>query len=313
MTDKHIPVLLHEVLSLLDPKPGENYIDATLGFGGHSEAILERIAPDGKLLGIDQDDKALDYANKRLSKFGNRFSSRRGNFSELSKLLPDFTVTGGILADIGVSSVQLDEVDRGFSFKGGPLDMRMDTSSELTAKIVVNEWPENMLAKTFADYGEEKFARRIAGHIVEARTQKHIETTNELAEIIAKAIPRKFWPKNINPATKTFQAIRIAVNDELGALKSFLPQAVDALESGARLAVISFHSLEDRIVKDYFRERENPCTCPPSFPKCVCGKTGDIKIITRKPITALTDEININPRSRSAKIRVIEKLGGEKE
>ena len=308
MKDKHIPVLLQEVVRLLDPKPGQNYIDATLGFGGHSEAILEYTLPGGKLLGIDQDDAALEFAGKRLAGFGGRFSQKHGNFSDFSELLPDFRVTGGILADIGVSSVQFDEMNRGFSFKGGPLDMRMDTSAELTAYEVVNEWPEEQLAKVIAEYGEERFAKRIAGHIVEARAKKHIETADELAEVISGAIPRKFWPKAINPATKTFQAIRIAVNDELGALRSFLPQAIEALEPGARLAVISFHSLEDRIVKDYFRDRANPCTCPPRFPKCICGKVGDIRHITRKPVVATEAEIGQNPRCRSAKLRVIEKI-----
>jgi 16S rRNA (cytosine1402-N4)-methyltransferase len=308
MKDKHIPVLLQEVIQYLNPKPGQNYIDATLGFGGHSEAILKKTSPGGRLLGIDQDDEALNSASERLAGFGERFSSKHGNFSELSNLLPGFPITGGILADIGVSSVQFDEMDRGFSFKGGPLDMRMDKSAELSAYEIVNKWSEEKLAKIISEYGEERFSSRIARQITETREQKYIETTDELAEIIANAIPRRFWPRGINPATKTFQAIRIAVNDELGALKRFLPQAVDALEPGARLAIISFHSLEDRIVKDYFRERANPCTCPPQFPKCVCGKVGDIRLITKKPITATDKEIEDNPRSRSAKLRVIEKI-----
>jgi len=302
MKDKHVPVLLQEVVRLLDPKPGQNYIDATLGFGGHSEAILTKTAPNGKLLGIDQDEAALEFAANRLTGFGDRFSEKHGNFSEITSLLPDFPIDGGILADIGVSSVQLDETDRGFSFKGGPLDMRMDKSADLTAAEVVNKWSQDRLAKLIRDYGEERFASRIAGRIVEVRT------ANELAGIIADAIPRRFWPKAINPATKTFQALRIAVNDELGALSRFLPQAIDSLQPGARLAVISFHSLEDRIVKDYFRERANPCTCPPTFPKCVCGKVADIKVITKKPVIATGAEIGTNPRSRSAKLRVIQKI-----
>lgn len=308
MKDKHVPVLLQEVVRLLDPKPGKNFIDATLGFGGHSEAILEHTSPGGKLLGIDQDDEALKSSTSRLAGFGDRFGAKRGNFVELARLLPDFPVTGGIIADIGVSSVQFDETSRGFSFKEGPLDMRMDKRAELTAFEIVNQWPGDRLAKIIAEYGEEKFAKRIARRIVEAREVKHIETTDELAGIVAGAIPRKFWPRAINPATKAFQAIRIAVNDELTALTRFLPQAIDALEPGARLAVISFHSLEDRIVKDYFRERANPCTCPPQFPKCVCGKVADIKQITGKPVIATTEEIDQNPRSRSAKLRVIEKI-----
>jgi 16S rRNA (cytosine1402-N4)-methyltransferase len=308
MKDKHVPVLLQEVVRLLDPKPGQNYIDVTLGFGGHSEAILEYISPDGKLLGIDQDESALKFAGQRLAVYGKRFTAKYGNFAKIKSLLPDFPINGGILADIGVSSVQFDETSRGFSFKGGPLDMRMDVKSSLTAAEIVNEWPEGRLVKIISEYGEERFAARVAKRIIEARKQKHIKTTDELADIIAKAIPRKFWPKGTNPATKTFQAVRIAVNDELGALERFLPQAIDALEPGARLAVISFHSLEDRIVKDYFRTRANPCTCPPQFPECVCGKVGDIKQITKKPVIATEEEIRINPRSRSAKLRVIQKL-----
>lgn len=305
----HVPVLSQEVLHYLDPKPGNNYIDATVGFGGHSELILTNIMPNGKLLGIDQDEDALSHANERLKTFGAQYISKKGNFSEIVELASDFQVTGGILADIGVSSVQLDEADRGFSFtKGGPLDMRMDKSQSLTAGQIVNTWELSRITQVIRDYGEERFASRIAKSIVETRERKYIETTIELAKVVSSAIPRKFWPKGINPATRTFQGLRIAVNDELGVLTRFLPAATDLLQPGARLAVITFHSLEDRIVKDFMRERANPCTCPPEFPKCICGKTSDAKIITKKPVTATNEEININIRSRSAKMRVIEKL-----
>lgn len=309
MNEKHVPVLSHEVIVSLDPRPRQNYIDATLGFGGHSELILQQITPGGRLLGIDQDEAALEYAKKRLIPFGTNFEAKWGNFSEIAELATGFPVTGGILADIGVSSVQLGEAERGFSFtKAGPLDMRMDRSQTLTASEIVNSWEESRIAKIIREYGEERFANRIAQHIVEARTNGHIETTVMLAEIVSGAIPRKFWPKGINSATRTFQAVRIAVNDELGVLTEFLPVATDLLQTGARLAVITFHSLEDRIVKDFMRERANPCTCPPEFPKCVCGKVADVKMITKKPITATQEEIDENPRSRSAKLRIIEKL-----
>jgi len=305
----HVPVLSQEVLTGLAVSPGKNYIDATLGFGGHSELILAKSGPDGLLLGIDQDEDALASATERLTPYRKRFKASRGNFSEIRGLVGDFPVTGGILADIGVSSVQLDEASRGFSFTHvGPLDMRMDRGQILTADEIVNTWEVTKIAKIIREYGEENFANKIAGAIETAREQKHIETTKELADIVSAAIPRKFWPRGIHPATRTFQALRIAVNDELGVLKSFLPQATDLLQPGARLAVITFHSLEDRIVKDFFRERANPCTCPPEFPKCICGKVADIKLITGKPIVATEAEIEQNPRSRSAKLRIIEKL-----
>jgi len=309
MNEKHVPVLSHEVIAVLNPKPGKNYIDATLGFGGHSELILEATNPDGRLLGIDQDENALAYATERLKPYGERFQAIQGNFSEIEELASDCKVTGGILADIGVSSVQLDEAERGFSFsKPGPLDMRMDRSQPLTAGEIVNTWEESKIMKIIREYGEERFANRITSHIVEARTNGHIETTTELAEIVASAIPRKFWPKGINPATRTFQGLRIAVNDELTVLTRFLPAATNILQPGARLAVITFHSLEDRIVKNFMRERANPCTCPPQFPKCICDKTADIKLVTKKPVAATETEISTNPRARSAKLRVIEKL-----
>jgi len=309
MNDKHVPVLSQEVLAGLNPGPGKNFIDATLGFGGHSELILEKISPNGRLLGIDQDEDALAYASRRLTAYGERFLPARGNFAQIASLAAGYEATGGILADIGVSSVQLDEAQRGFSFThAGPLDMRMDRSQSLTASEIVNSWEETRIAKIIRQYGEENFAGRIARAIVKAREVAPITTTSGLAEIVSSAIPRKFWPKGISPATRTFQGIRIAVNDELGVLTTFLPAATDLLQPGARLAVITFHSLEDRIVKDFMRERANPCTCPKEFPKCNCGKVADVKLITRKPVVATDEEIASNPRSRSAKLRILEKI-----
>ncbi len=309
MKSPHIPVLLQEVIHGLAPTSGKNYIDATLGFGGHSEKILELTGPDGRLIGIDQDTTALDYAAQRLQPFGERFMPYLGNYTEIVEAAQGMPVDGGILADIGVSSFQLDEAERGFSFKeDGPLDMRMSKDNPLTAASIVNEWDTDEMARVISEYGEEKFAYRIAQRITEARDTKYIETTKELAEIVAAAIPRRFWPERVNPATKTFQALRIVVNDELGVLRQFLPKAMELLRPGARLAVISFHSLEDRIVKDFMRERANPCTCPPDFPKCICGRVADGVIITKKPVTASEVELAANPRSRSAKLRVIEKI-----
>ena len=305
----HVPVLLKEVMDALNPGPDKNYIDVTLGYGGHAKAILDKTAPNGRLIGIDQDEDALVVAKETMAPYVNRFQAIHGSFGKLDELVSDFEVNGGILADIGVSSVQLDNPERGFSFRtDGPLDMRMDRTSSLTAAEIVNTWDEAQISKIIREYGEERFSKRIARAIVDTRQVEHIETTKKLEMIVLGAIPRRFWPKGINPATRTFQAIRIAVNNELGALTDFLPQAVDLLNPGARLAVITFHSLEDRIVKDYFKERVNPCTCPSEFPKCVCGKIGDVKIITKKPIIASEEEIKINPRSRSAKLRVIEKI-----
>lgn len=309
MTNPHIPVLLQEVIHYLAPTSGKNFVDATLGFGGHSEEILKLTGPEGRLVGIDQDQTALEYAEKHLQTYHERFTSYLGNYTETQEAAQGMVVNGGILADIGVSSFQLDEAERGFSFKeDGPLDMRMSKENPLTAASIVNEWEADEITRILYEYGEEKFARRIARRITEAREVKYIETTKELAEVVANAIPRKFWPDHIHPATRTFQALRIVVNDELGVLREFLPIAMDLLQPGARLAVISFHSLEDRIVKDFMRERANPCTCPKEFPKCICGKVADGVIVTKKPVTASEEELSRNPRSRSAKLRVIEKI-----
>ena len=309
MEDPHTPVLLHEVISYLSPSNGKNYIDATLGFGGHSEAILKLTSPNGKLIGIDQDIEALEYSVKRLEAYGERFIPYHGNYTEIGEIAHLINVNGGILADIGVSSLQFDEAERGFSFRqDGPLDMRMNRDNQFNATNIVNEWQECEIAKVIRKYGEERFASKIAKHIVEVREKQYIKTTKELADIVERAIPRKFWPERVHPATKTFQALRIVVNDELDVLEKFLPKAMDLLQPGARLAVISFHSLEDKIVKGFMKERANPCTCPPEFPKCICGKVADGIIVTRKPVIATEKEIVENPRSRSAKLRVIEKI-----
>jgi 16S rRNA (cytosine1402-N4)-methyltransferase len=309
MSKPHVPVLLQEVIKYLDPRSGKNFIDATLGFGGHAEKILEVIGLDGVLIGIDQDNDALEYARKRLEPHQGHFKPYLGNYTEISEAAQGVAITGGILADIGVSSYQLDKAERGFSFKEeGPLDMRMSKRNPLTAAEIVNEWEQDEITRLIREYGEERFASRIAKKIVEARTSKYIESTKDLAEIVRNATPRKFWPDRVDPATKTFQALRIVVNDELGVLREFLPKATELLEPGARLAVITFHSLEDRIVKEFMRQRAYPCTCPPEFPKCVCGKSADVILVTKKPITANEEEIAVNPRSRSAKLRVIEKI-----
>jgi len=312
MTNPHIPVLLQEVIHYLAPKSNQNFVDATLGFGGHSGEILKLTGPHGRLVGIDQDQTALEYAEKHLQAYHGRFTSYLGNYTEIAEAAQEMVVNGGILADIGVSSFQLDEAERGFSFKeDGPLDMRMSKENPQTAASIVNEWEADEITRILYEYGEEKFAKRIAQKITEARSSQYIETTKELASIVAAAIPRKFWPEKVNPATRTFQALRIVVNDELGVLREFLPKAMDLLEPGARLAVISFHSLEDRIVKEFMRERVNPCTCPKEFPKCICGKVADGVIVTKKPVTASEEELARNPRSRSAKLRVIEKIKTE--
>jgi len=309
MKQKHIPVLLKEVLFYLQPQANKNYVDATLGFGGHTKAILNLNGPKGIVIGVDRDEEALMATSRLLVDYKERFKAFHGNFTDVDEATKNISIDGGIIADLGVSSFQLDTADRGFSFKdNAPLDMRMNRKETLTAEIIVNEFSEDDLKKILYEYGEENFSPRISEGIVEARKSKKITTTGELVEIVKKLIPRKFWPQKIHPATRTFQAIRIAVNNELGSLKEFLPKAINLLEPGARLAIISFHSLEDRMVKKIFVEKSIKCVCPPQFPKCICDKKPEIKIITKKPIMASESEIAKNPRSRSAKLRVIEKL-----
>ena len=310
MDFKHISVLLDETIDGLDIKPDGIYVDGTLGGGGHSYEILKRLSPKGSLIGIDQDGEALKAAGERLKEFENQITLVRSNYCEIDKVLKELNVekVDGILLDIGVSSYQLDNLERGFSYKSdAPLDMRMDTRQELTAADVVNTYSENELFKIIKDYGEDKFAKNIAKHIVLVRKEKPLETTKELSEVIKRAIPMKVQAKGGHPAKKTFQAIRIEVNQELTVLKESIDKMIDLLKPNGRICIITFHSLEDRIVKTKFRENENPCTCPPNFPVCVCGKKSKGKVITRKPIIPSEDEIEENKRAKSSKLRIFER------
>ena len=303
----HQPVLVEQVMEYLQPQNLGSYIDATVGLGGHAKTILDQSGPTGKILAIDQDQEALKQSVQRLSGYEKRMIFHHGNFSEIKNIatLNGFEASDGILADLGVSSMQLSEASRGFSFQNeGPLDMRMDSSSRLKAKEVVNNYPENELASLIYKYGEETHSRRIAREIVKARP---LNSTKGLANAVVRATQRKKRGR-IHPATQTFQAIRIIVNDELNVLNQFLKNAVELLKPGGRVAVISFHSLEDRIVKTTFKTMTGYCTCPPKFPKCLCGQVKIIKLLTRKPVVAKDIEKNKNPRSRSAKLRVAEKL-----
>jgi len=305
---KHIPVLLQETIDCMKPKPNQNFVDVTVGFGGHSEKILDLISPGGILIGVDRDEQALKETTRRLEKAGDRFRPFHGNFTEIREAVGTLKIDG-IVADLGVSSFQLDEAERGFSFsKTAILDMRMDTSQKKTAADVINGYSQKELANAIVRYSDERFAGRIAKNIVEERVKEPITTTTHLAAIIEKSIPRRFWPKHIHPATRTFQAIRMEVNQELESLEDFLPEALGVLNSGGRLAVISFHGLEDEITRDFFRKEANPCVCPPNFPTCVCGKKPTLKIITKKPVTASEEELKRNPRARSARLRVAEKI-----
>lgn len=293
-------------MEYLDPKPGEIFVDGTLGGAGHSLEIAKRIQPGGVLIGIDQDVNALKAARERLKDFGGSVVTVHDNFRNLKSIVRDrgFQEVDGILLDIGVSSHQLDEDERGFSYMhDGPLDMRMDRTSEYTAEDLVNEEPEQEIARIIREYGEEKWAARIAKYIAEERKKYRIDSTLKLVEIIKKAIPAAARREGGHPAKRTFQALRIAVNDELEALKSALQDGVKILRPGGRIAVITFHSLEDRIVKTVFNDMEKPCTCPPRLPVCVCGKEPLLKVITRKPITASEEELQKNSRAKSAKLR----------
>ena len=312
MEFQHQPVLMNQTLNSLKLRPGGVYLDGTLGGGGHTEAILQATEPDGKVIGLDQDDEALAAASQRLKPFGERFCPIRANFAEMEQVLAAEGIAGldGVLLDIGVSSHQLDEPDRGFSYmQDGQLDMRMDRRGGQTAADLVAELSESELANLIYRYGEEKFSRRIARRIVEQRAQTPIESTKQLAELISAAIPAAQRRKEKqHPAKRTFQALRIAVNDELGVLERGLVAAFASLKSGGRLSVITFHSLEDRIVKNYFAGLAKGCECPPEFPVCVCGKQPQALLITRHPQTATEDELQSNPRARSAKLRTVEKL-----
>ena len=305
----HKPVLLHECLDALAIKPDGVYVDGTLGRAGHSLEIVRRLTT-GRLIALDRDETAIEAATRRLGDYMDRVTLVHSNFSALGNVLHELGVQGvdGMLFDLGVSSPQLDEAQRGFSYKqDAPLDMRMDESAALTAREVVNTWPYEELRRILFEYGEERYAPAIAKRICQHREQKPIETTLELADIIRSAMPASALREKQHPAKRSFQAIRIAVNDELGELPPMLRAAADHLNPGGRLAVISFHSLEDRIVKKTMQELATGCTCPPNFPVCVCGKKPKMKLVSRKPITAGDDELSYNPRARSAKLRVAEK------
>jgi 16S rRNA (cytosine1402-N4)-methyltransferase len=307
----HLPVLLSETIEHLGVVSGGTYVDCTLGGGGHASAILDRLGPGGRLVGIDQDPRALEAARPRLEAAEARVDLVRGNFRHLRAILSDLGIerVNGILLDLGVSSFQLDEGERGFSYREeAGLDMRMDPSAEVSAFTLVNSAPEQELSRIIRDYGEERWASRIAKFIDERRRRQAITSTQELAEIVKAAIPAAARRTGPHPARRTFQAIRIAVNDELGALEDVMDSALDLLETGGRMAVISFHSLEDRIVKERFARAANPCTCPTDLPVCACGAKPRVRLITRKPIVPGPDEIAQNPRSRSSRLRVAEKI-----
>ena len=306
----HVSVLLHEAVDALNVRPEGIYLDGTLGGAGHSSEIAKRLV-SGTLIGVDRDPKALAAASERLAPWADRVKLVHGNFRDLEAILDGLGIDAvdGILLDLGVSSPQLDEAERGFSYMAdAPLDMRMNPSDPLTAWEIVNGWPREELRRILFAYGEERYAPLIAAAIERRREQAPIESTLELAEIIRSAMPQKALREKQHPAKRSFQAIRIAVNDELGAVDSVMGQAIRRLKPGGRLAVITFHSLEDRIVKNAMAEAAKGCTCPPEFPVCVCGKKPTVKLIAKKPITASEEELETNPRARSAKLRVCEKL-----
>ena len=308
MEFKHTSVLLNETICSLMVRTDGVYLDGTLGGAGHSSFIASKLTT-GHLYGFDQDEDAIKAAGERLSEFKDKVTVIRDNYRNAVRILKEMGVTGadGIMLDLGVSSYQFDNGDRGFSYNtDAPLDMRMDTRKDLTAAVIVNEYPEDEIRRILRDYGEEKFAHQIASNIVKARRGGRIETTFELNEIIKNSIPAKFRAGG-HPSRQTFQALRIACNEELDVLETSLDDMADFLNPGGRLSIITFHSLEDRIVKNAFKRFENPCICPPNFPKCVCGRIPKGKVITKKPIIPTDEEIGANPRSRSAKLRVFEK------
>lgn len=311
MAFKHTSVLLEETVDGLAIKPDGIYVDATLGGGGHSYQVCTRLGDTGRLIGIDQDAAAIEAAGKRLECFGEKVTIIRSNYCNMKQKLHEIGVekVDGIILDLGVSSYQLDTADRGFSYRSdAPLDMRMDQRQQTTARDIVNTYSETELYRVIRDYGEDKFAKNIAKHIVAARQVKPITTTGELTEIIRESIPMKMQVKSGHPAKRTFQAIRIELNRELDVLRDSLDGMIDILDDGGRLCIITFHSLEDRIVKTIFRKNENPCTCPSDFPVCVCGKKSKGKVITRKPILPGETEMEENPRSKSAKLRIFERV-----
>ena len=309
MEFNHKSVLLNETIEELKIKPEGTYVDGTLGGAGHSFEIVSRLNSLGRLIGLDQDEDAIRAASKRLENFSN-VSIVRSNYENIKEELNNLGINkvDGILLDLGVSSYQLDTVERGFSYRDdAPLDMRMDNRSELTARDIVNDYSQGELFRIIRDYGEDKFAANIAKHIVMAREEKPIETTLELAEIVKAAIPMKFRKQGGHPAKQTFQAIRIELNRELTVLSETLMDMIDLLNPSGRICIITFHSLEDRIVKNIFKDAQDPCTCPKNFPVCVCGKVSKGTIVTRKPIIPSDIELEENPRSKSAKLRVFER------
>lgn len=306
----HVSVLLDECIENLNIKPDGVYVDCTMGGAGHSKEIVKKLSNKGLFIGFDQDKNAIKTAKERLSKYSDRVKFVHSNFENIKDELEKIGVykIDGVLADLGVSSHQLDEADRGFSYmQDAPLDMRMDVRCEFSAYDVVNGYTEEELAKIIKDYGEENWAKRIAKFIVEERKEKKIETTKELVDIIKKAIPKKARIDGPHPAKRTFQAIRIEVNNELGVITKMIEDASSIMNKGGRICIITFHSLEDRIVKNAFKELSLDCICPPHLPMCQCDKKSEVKIITRKPIIPTDEEIEVNPRSRSAKLRVAEK------
>ena len=307
---EHVSVLLEECIKYMNIRPDGTYVDGTLGMGGHSEAIASRLTT-GRLIAIDRDERAIAFAGERLARFGDRVTIRKGNFADLDALLDSAGVDAvdGMLFDLGVSSPQLDVAERGFSYsKDAPLDMRMDETAPLTAGDILNTWSEAELRSVFWRYGEERYAGRIAAAVVARREEKRIETTGELVEIIRKTMPASALREKQHPAKRCFQALRIAVNDELGSLERMLAQAPDRLRPGGRLLVISFHSLEDRLVKEAIRRREAGCTCPKDFPVCTCGFVQTLKSVTRKPVSPTAKETESNPRARSARLRIAERV-----
>ena len=311
MEFKHKSVLLYETVDELNIKPDGIYVDGTLGGGGHSYEIAKRLSEGGRLIGIDQDEEAIKAASKRLEPYMDRVTIVRNNYCNMDKVLDELGIdkVDGIMLDLGVSSYQLDAADRGFTYNvDTALDMRMDQRQEITAKDIVNEYSEFDLYRIIRDYGEDRFAKNIAKHIVAARQEKPIETTFELNDIIKAAVPMKVRATGGHPSKRTYQAIRIELNKELEVLENSIDMMIDRLKPEGRLCIITFHSLEDRIVKTRFRNNENPCTCPPSFPACVCGKVPKGRVITRKPVVPTDEEINENSRSKSSKLRVFERV-----
>ena len=312
MEFNHYSVLLNETIENLNIKPDGIYVDGTLGGGGHAYQVASRLSEKGRLIGIDQDADAIAAAGERLKEFGDKITIIRSNYANMKEELHRIGVekVDGIVLDLGVSSFQLDTPERGFTYRdeNAPLDMRMDDRQSLTAKDIVNGYSEMDLYRIIRDYGEDKFAKNIAKHIVQERAKKPIETTGELTEIIRASIPMKVQVTGGHPAKRTFQAIRIELNKELEVLQNNLDDMIDLLNPGGRICIITFHSLEDRIVKTNFKRNENPCTCPSDFPVCVCGKQSKGKVVTRKPILPSEEELEVNSRSKSAKLRVFERV-----